>query len=443
MKIKESKVFGIRLSALIEVVAFLLVINICSYYFGLGNRYIDIYPHPYWIILLVVVIQYDLKETIICVILMILFLYVGNMPIKKLTDTSFYYYMQLSIRPVLWLATAVVMDALRKKRMKITTELVELIKDSDEKLEVVSRSYNLLQKKNKNLELRLAGELNSAVKIYNAARKLENLNASNYMDIMEKVVLSVMNPVQFSIYTLDNNGLSRKYAYNRDKDSHYRNHFSNDSKLYRSIVVLKKKLSIVRSEDELILKGQGMLAGPLIDIGSGEVMGMIKFEKIDFEELDSKNIELFSILCEWLGSAYRNVIRMDSAESNSVINFDTMLYSVDFFSRQVFFLTKLAKRSKIDFTSITINIANREEISSDIKKETVALLYTTMKENLRFTDQVFDLDYRNGAYSLLMPCTDENGAEVVLNKIKNNLLNKNVSTRLVKYSFRIKVLNKK
>ncbi len=442
MERKNYKILGIRISALIEIIVFLSVINICSYYFGAGERCILLYPHPYWIILLVVIIQYDLKETIVCVILMVLFLYVGNMPVKRLTDTTFQYYLQLSIRPVLWLAAAVVMDALRTKRMKITTELIELIKESNEKLEVISSSYSVLQKRNKSLESRLAGELNSAVKIYNVAKKLEHMNSSNYMNIMEQIILAVMSPPKFSIFTIGNKGLSMKYASCIEEGDSYRDSFSNSSKLYNSIVVLKKRLCVIHESDERVLQGEGILAGPMIDISSGEVMGMLKFEKIRLIDLTSKNLELFNVLCGWLGSAYKNALSFNLAQSNSMVSYDQILYSKDFLNRQVNFLISLAKRLKFNVTSLSIKIANSKELPLDTVKEAVILLSKTVKKKLRSTDEVFDEDYRSGSYLLLLPGTDEQGAENVLDEIKKCILYTDNGLNKVKYSFVIQVLNK-
>ena len=442
-KTKHTVFLGIRVSAIIEIVVFLFIITFCSYLFGNNDRFINITPHPFWIILILVVVQYNLPETILCIVLMILFLYTGNIPPQNFTETTFDYYFSLSLRPILWLAVAALTNGIRKRRLKNTIEYEEKIEDLNTKLNKISEAFNILQKKNENLETKLAGELNSAITIYNAVKKLKYIDENNYMQIMEEVILAILPTKKFSIYTYDNfKGLNLKYTYCWEQEDDYKTFFDNESEIYKAIVAEQRVLFVVRAKDEAILMNEGIMAGPLIDLNSGEILGMLKYEDIDFSDFVSKKLELFKLLCQWLGSAYHNLITVSAAKSNSMINRDNMLYSNDFLTHQITFLTNLAKRSDFPLTSILIKIANSNELNYDIRKKAVLFLGNTVESYLRATDQAFDKDYRNGVYLLIMPGTNKQGAETVLQKLRNTLLNpKNKELKIIKYAFQIEVLN--
>jgi polysaccharide biosynthesis protein PelD len=439
----KKTLLGVKVSAIIEILIYLSAVCICSHIWGNGDRFINITPHPFWLILILIVIQYDLPETIVCILLMIIFLYAGNIPPQKFLVNTFDYYFSLSLRPILWLGVGILIDGIRKRRTKQASEFEKIIDDLNIKLETISKSYNTLQTKNENLEAKLASELNSSIKIYNAAKKLEQLDKINYMQIMEDVILAVLPANKFSIYLYDNDkGLSLSYASRWAKEDKYAKNFSSSSTLYNAIVIEKRTLFIARKRDEKILTNQGVLAGPLYDKNSGEILGMLKYENIDFNEIVSKKIELFKLLCQWLGSAYYNILTVENAKENSMVNRDNMLYSNNFLQYQVEFLTKLAKRTKFSLSSLSIKIANINSLNNFLKKKAVLFLGETVRKNLRTTDQVFDQNYRSGEYLLLLPSADKAGAYIVLEKLKKVLLDKkNGELSKIEYSFQIEVLN--
>ena len=58
----ERVIWGIRQSAIVETIVFLTVISFVSYVFSDGTRYFNTHPHPYWVVLLAIIVQYGSKE---------------------------------------------------------------------------------------------------------------------------------------------------------------------------------------------------------------------------------------------------------------------------------------------------------------------------------------------------------------------------------------------
>ena len=49
-----------------------------------------------------------------------------------------------------------------------------------------------------------------------------------------------------------------------------------------------------------------MLAGPLRDSSTGEVLGMLKIERIDFQDMTLDTLGVFQGVCDWIGMVIAN-----------------------------------------------------------------------------------------------------------------------------------------
>jgi hypothetical protein len=83
--------------------------------------------------------------------------------------------------------------------------------------------------------------------------------------------------------------------------------------MFREIVARQRTLCISKPEDEFVLQDEGILAAPIIDKESGEVLGMLKIEKMNFFDLHFSNIQSFQLLCEWIADAYVQAQRFTAA----------------------------------------------------------------------------------------------------------------------------------
>ncbi len=66
---KPQKLLGIRVSALVEIALFLIILTFFNKWLGDGNRFVDNPLHPFWIIILLVTVQYGTVEGIVATLL--------------------------------------------------------------------------------------------------------------------------------------------------------------------------------------------------------------------------------------------------------------------------------------------------------------------------------------------------------------------------------------
>lgn len=436
MNYLNKKVLGIHISAIVEIIILLSIICMCSYFFGKGNRFIYMTPHPFWIVLLLIIIQYDTPETLTCLVLMTIFLYFNNLPVKNQLATDYEYYYIISLRPAIWFVIAIILDVVRSRRIKRTDVFKQEVNLAQEKSDKISSSFKIVQKDNQELEAKLAGEVNTAVRIFRASRSLNDINSSNYLKKMERIITSIMSPIKFSIFMLKPEGAFMELEYNWNQTDKFKKYYSNSSSLYQEVIAKKHFLCIANENDEKTLDGHGMIAGPIIDIRTNQVFGLLKFEEAQFSSLITKNLKLFEIICEWIGFAYSNLTEMQNAKENTMTTHIDKVYSANFLKTQINFLTALSNRMGFESCKITIEIINFIQLSNKEKRLANYHLGLVVNKNMRTTDMVFEIATDGNSHVILLPGTKLEGAEIVLNKIKKILLSTDrKSLHNVKYSF--------
>ncbi len=445
MKISGKKFLGIEVSALFEMIILLLIISLSSYIFGNGDRYINVSPHPFWLVLLMIIIQYNTAEVLACVMMMTLFLYFDNSGLRQhpyRTNDEFYYFILL--RAVSWFAIAIFLDLIRKRRIKRTDILKEEIEHNKKIAEKLATSYKEIQKNNRELETKLTGEVNTVLKTFRATRLLGDINASSINLRMAKFVESIINPEKFSFYMLNKNGLTLELEHNWNKDDHYPRKYSSNSALYEQVIAKRHFVCISNEKDIDILKNDGVFAGPIINTSTKEVFGLLKFEEFRFKGLVSKNITMFRIICEWLGFALSNYKQIHLAKSNTLTTFSDTIYSAKFLAIQSKFLLELSKRHNFDVCKIIVSIINFNSLDVPTQNILKEMLSEVIRKHTRTTDMIFELKGDFSSYTILLPGTKLSAADIVLDKIKRHLFdyqNEKIQPQ-INYSFIITPLNK-
>lgn len=436
----KNTFLGIRIVALFEVTLFMALLFLLDIWLGSGNRFIEVRPHPLWVILLLILFQYTIREAIITVIMMCVFLYAWNMPPQLASQSIFDYWFHLSLRPIMWFALSIILGGLRL-RNKIEMDEIEAERDDAlRKEEVISNSFAKLKDITQALEMRLSNELGSAIKIYEAAATLEDMKPENQIDGINRIVASTLSPEKFSVFLSTGEGLMLSSNYAWEAEDNYLKKFPRSSDLFKAIVGEKRILAAFVSDGEFLLDHQGIIAGPLIDNENGEVFGMLKIEEMNIHTLNRRTIQLFKLLCEWLGTTLRKMSRVNTLESTTISSQTNRSYSYAFLQEQTEFLTTLARRIGFHLTKLNIRLINSDSLTPDERRRASLIMSTAIKDTLRRTDLLFDAGEKGEEYALLLCGTGEEYIDLVIKKIQDRAAELEGSTSPAKYAFSHQVL---
>ncbi|MCW5770946.1 MAG: GAF domain-containing protein [Rhodospirillaceae bacterium] len=420
----RQTVLGIRLSAIVETFIFLGIAAVLDHLYFAGTRFWSLEPHPFWLLVALVSVQYGTNEGVFAAAASSIVLLSGHLPAQSI-DTDFYaHVLQLGARPLLWLVSAILIGELRNRHARRELDLEQQVAESHTREHGIALAYQELKAAHEKLEISVASELRTVVGIYRAARTLQNLSVGEVMAGAVNLVSVVLGPEKFSLYTVEggalNLGLKRGWA---EEDS-YETAFWPDHPLFQTVVVGQRYVSAADAVDERVLGRQGVLAGPLFQGEGGEVVGMLKIERLRFADLNLTTIENFKVVCDLLSTALGNARRYDAAAAQSIVSTDSMLLSDAFYARQAAFLAALGKRIGFPVSIMRMSIDNPNELTNEQREALPGLVRDATVQVLRSTDLAFEFKSGQWQYVVVLPNTPMANTQVVTDKFRAAILGK-------------------
>ncbi len=401
---KQRTFFGIRVSALVETIAFIAIVLIVDYLFAAADRFQGLNPHPFWIIVLLVTVQYGTVEGIVAAIFSTIALYVGNIPEIQFNESLFQYNARLALNPALWFVAALVLGEIHMRLINERDKLKEVAVNSERNARDVTEAYQILKEKKEHLEVRFVSQVRSFSFSIKALQNMESMSpAQIFMSLLE-MVNEIIGPKKFSIYTFSENGFEVMLSEGWGDSEPYQRRFLNTHPIYTTIVSKKHLLCVTNPEDEAVLGGEGLVASPIIDNDSGTIYGMLKIEEINFYDLNISTLWVVDALTDLIGAAFANAQTYDWLSRTKIYASTRKgVYSYALYRIQKEYVSHVAAQLsgalwELDVTC-EVDAQAREEVRADLE-------YFLLK-GVPALGEVFQLGQDDLHYSLLIPGRDD------------------------------------
>lgn len=339
----NRRVVGMRLSALVEAAVLLGILLLISHYFGGGHRFINISPHPFWAVVLLVTVQYGCLEGIATAFMATLALYVGNMPTQQFDETLFDYQIRIATIPFLWFVAAFILGEMRLRVENQKIQLASQLADLTDQATTVHNAYQKLKATKEHQDRLLASQRKTVASIYTSFKYLEALSPSQILMDLDKIFDMALGPKKFSVYAVGPNGFEVATSHGWKESDHFLRRITMDMPLYHAIGVERRLVTAVDPKDETILGNEGVVAGPLFDPHTNLLLGMVKIEDVDFLEFNINTIESFKALCEIIGLAYAHARRFRLLERQALYSDVKGAYSTIFLKEQRQYLERMCQ----------------------------------------------------------------------------------------------------
>ncbi len=403
----------VRSSALVEMALFFVVALAIDWWWGGADRFAGVEPHPFWIIVLLMAVQYGTREALVASGAATAALLVGHMPAQTFDRDAYQYAAEVLTRPLLWMAASVVLGELRGRHRDRQAETAERLLNAERKVDLLSRAHAELTETRTRLETRLAGQLRTAAGVLDAGRKVDALDPDRVLAGATELLRTALNAKASSVFILSGDALTLAAAEGRQDLPALQDRYGNASPLFREIVGAQRFLSVASPDGERALQGDGLMAGPLIDPSSGTLFGMLKVEEMSFIDFNLSSLQTFKAVCTWLAAAYGRAL----AHKRSQIQDEaTHLYSMTFLERQTAYLTHLARRFNFDLAALEVQIPS-DDLSEAVRQALPAKLGALARELLRGTDLLFSHQPASLQFVVLLPGATAEGAAVVAEKL--------------------------
>ncbi|UCD11486.1 MAG: GAF domain-containing protein [Nitrospinaceae bacterium] len=408
-------------SFFVEIVVLIGGLLLLDQFFLAGDRLWAIHPHPFLLVVLLAAVQYGTNQGLLTALLASAALLVGNMPEQLMTQDIYDYLLEVTYRPILWFGSAVVFGGFRDRMFREKRDLELRLAHSQKQAEVFSAAYKSLDRERHRLETQLSGQSKTLLTWHQAAKGMERLEHDGNLSQILTVIENVMQAGKCSWYVLRNSKLKKDSHKGWSEDEAYADTFGPDSPLFQEVVGRQRVVCVTALEDEKVLANEGLLAGPLINVETGEVTGMIKIEQLAFTGLNLTSIETFKVLCEWLGTHFGAHTRMVNAKQQMIQNPDNQFYSRKYYENISTFISELSERVGFESSTIKIQTAPGVELKPETAFRVQEILRETVNLLTRKTDLIFEGEKDKFELVLVLPNTPAENAHVVADKFQRTL----------------------
>lgn len=416
----EKKWYGIKISPFLEMgIFFLGYFLIFSFLYPIDFKGYSL--HPFWVIILLMSVQYGVKEGMIAAIVSIGIYWLQGLPPQSLEQDAIAYETQIYQLPALWIATSFVLGQIVERKDRLREKLKEDLENAERREREITRGYEIIKRIKEGLESRLAGQLRTSITTYQALKSLEELRPAKVLLGIETLVRAVLNPEKFSIYALGQNGLEASINVGWTPEDHFQRRYSTSSSLYLEIVGKQKVLSALHEDEAFILGKEGILAAPLFDEESKSVFGMLKIEALDVEQLNLSNIEAFRLICEVAGIAYAHAMSFQRTLHSSVYDPVLPVFSSEYLTLQRDYLSSIAEAMGFPLGEVKIEVKTTEKEHKEISlilAEKLRQIGSTLFGPLA---QLFHTHQKGASFTLLLPALAPEQLSMTIEILKREL----------------------
>lgn len=386
-------------------------------------------PNPYWIPILLLAVQYGVFEGLIAAVVCTAAALLSSVdPVfyqtlmdsgpaaafdrsvggtfETFSNEDYLIAWEYAAQPILWLLAALFIGLLRERLRQRNQELARDLAQTRHREEVLSDAYNQLLNTKEQLEIRVAGQLRTVFTLYQAAKAIEKLGPGEVLLGIADLVRAVMQPTKFSLYLLNGSILEAVINDGWDDDDPYARVFDSGSPIFQQVVGRQRFLSAVNTEEEKLLAGEGLMAGPLTSVDSGEVVGMLKIEKLGFLDLHVSSLENFRILSDWVGTAFANARRFRKAQSNMFLNEERNLFTDVVFKSHSKLMQQFGERYGIDMTAVTLKAEGLDVLHPERRAALIRAIHDVVEQHMSPVVQAFEYRQNGREFALILPGVD-------------------------------------
>ena len=201
------------------------------------------------------------------------------------------------------------------------------------------------------------------MQLYRAVQAADRLDVESVQETIAEVVRATLEPEAFSLYLLRGDALELVLQEGWPAGASWPRQYVPNTPLFDAVVAGRRMLCAAHAADEAVLADQGLLAGPLVDMRTSQIVGMLKVERMRFLDFNFSSLHAFRALCEWIATTYQNAQRFEEAQADRLADQSTQLFSMSYLERQRAYLTAMAQRFQFDLTMLVLKIDDIDELT--------------------------------------------------------------------------------
>jgi hypothetical protein len=318
-------------AALLEIVVlFVLIIGLA---WVTGQDLTDLRPHPFWVPVLLLSLQYGTVSGLLAAGIATAFTGLGQLPEQVVGETYFVYFLRIWIEPILWLSSAVLLGQFRMRQIANKMELVRQVQELAAQRTSLAAYSGKLRLRCEALERRLAGrhEPDALLMLQAIGRAAApgGVGASELNLAFSRVMAAVFPGSHASMFVCDQSQLRRALTaapvstgITDSQPGQPTRGVATSAQigaahpLFQCIVVAAQGASVLTAAGEVTLAGQGLAAVPIL--ADGAVVGMIKVEAMDSHLLGPSTLDALDTVARAFASPLQVALKSQSIQFREI-----------------------------------------------------------------------------------------------------------------------------
>src|SRR5215218_8410765 len=140
----HRSILGLRVSALVETLLFLAIALLVDSLLGAGDRFSEISPHPFWIIVLLVSTYYGTNEGLATAALCAIAALAGHIPEQGFNEERTAWLLRVTADPVLWIMAALLLGEIGSGHRHRYEALKGELENAKRQVSAITQAYEML-----------------------------------------------------------------------------------------------------------------------------------------------------------------------------------------------------------------------------------------------------------------------------------------------------------
>ncbi|CCO24106.1 sensor domain-containing diguanylate cyclase [Maridesulfovibrio hydrothermalis] len=410
-KYKLSKYFEV-LTGLIG----LTVVNLL--FFRSDPGFINVAPHPYWIVILLTASRYGFSGGAFAgIAASVFFLLFRTLALPDLAMTDF---KSLAMwgKPILFFLVGVVIGEMRELNIKEYNKVCEVrdaYKDAFDKIKV---KFDVLSEAKQEVDSKILSQESTLGTLYEAAQGLRTLDMESIYPAVLEILREFMDVDDCSIYRLEGTEFKLDTAIRHGK-SFVPETVPFDEGLMGLAAAHKKTVSIREVASTESMPSGIIISAPILADNQRHVVGVLNVEKMPFLKFTSDSLRITGLVADWCGSSVENATVFKETKHKLIADEIIDAYTYDYFKRRLKEEFMRARRYELDLSLIMLEFPSLSNASDEGREEVLMAFSMILKNQIREIDILF-ISEKPGAFFMLLPTTPPAGARVVVNNLLNS-----------------------
>ncbi len=411
---------------LLEICVALVLVLIIEYLLREGGfDPFFVSPHPYWIFILLFAVRYgSIAGLVSAIAFSALYILQGQFLFYNGDNIAQQMRMLLK-NPLLFVVGGLVIGYFVDEYHYNIKQLNKTLADKKRDLQELFQKYVRARGVSEKLENRLLSEEQTALSLYEAAKKLERLDIEKLYDGVLELLKKFAKVRKASFYVLDNNDLKLKasFGWKDDKPAEF---IERNDLLFEEVVEKKKQVTVKNIEwMEAETVASGFLCAFPVILSKDTIFGMIKIEEMDFINVNSTSLKFIQMIVEWAQISIYNAMQYQKQKDKNIEDEFSGAYTFSYFIERLRKEIRLSHRYDLHLSIIRLHIQDYKNFESRFQQMALNIIGLIFKNILRDVDIVAHLK-EPGQFAIMLPCTPAENAGVVIERIEQELKNMSV-----------------